>query len=632
MRTYLLILLLCLFATGLCAQDRFARIAQQLEAAVVDHPGLDGDVELSVSGTPVTEFVRGLGVTHQLNITIDPVVKGEVVNNFSNARVLDVLMFLCKRYDLDIEFIGTIIALKPYVPEKPLPEPPKPPREPTISYHADSATLDLDLRNDTLENVVRAISRAAGVNVVLAPGIGAKPVTVFLQRAPIASALEKLAFANGLLVDRSKDGTFQLRAEQETTTKSGEKGTRGNNGAGTVAPTGDLELTVNDSGLLSVDARNTPMERIVQEACTALGHDYFLYDALAVNATLHLTRVTLNELLVHLLKGTEFAHQVSNGVHLIGKRDLEGLRRTELVRLHHRPVKDVLAAIPEGIKKNVTLAEFIELNGIVLSGDALRMEEIKAFLRSVDQVVPVVMIEVMIVDVNRSRTLNTGLKAGLGGGPANSGGTILPGVEYNMNSTTLNDLINSFNGFGVFNLGNVTPGFYLSLQALETDGALKLRSTPQLSTLNGHEATLSIGQTEYYLEIRNDLIGTQNPTVTTSQIYKPIKADLSLKIMPVVSSEDMVTLEVEVSQSNFTSRIAQTAPPGSVERKFSSIIRAANKDMIILGGLEEKETSKSGSGLPFLSRIPVIKWLFGSRSAKSRKSKLTVFIRPTIIY
>jgi type IV pilus assembly protein PilQ len=149
--------------------------------------------------------------------------------------------------------------------------------------------------------------------------------------------------------------------------------------------------------------------------------------------------------------------------------------------------------------------------------------------------VPVVMIEVMIVDVNRSRTLTTGLKAGLGNGPTESGGTISPGINYNLNANSINSLLNSFNGAGVFNLGNVAPSFYVSIQALETDGVLKLRSTPQLSTLNGHEATLSIGETEYYLEVRNDLIGTQNPTVTTSQIYKPINADLSLKILPIVS-------------------------------------------------------------------------------------------------
>ncbi len=94
--------------TNALGQGRFTSLMNSLEAAIVDQPGLDGTVELSVSGTPVTEFVRGLGVTHQLNITIDPAVKGEVVNNFTDARVVDVLMFLCKRYDLDVEFIGSI--------------------------------------------------------------------------------------------------------------------------------------------------------------------------------------------------------------------------------------------------------------------------------------------------------------------------------------------------------------------------------------------------------------------------------------------------------------------------------------------------------------------------------------------
>ena len=625
-----LAIILAFVATGFCqAQDRFTSMTQMLEAATVDHPGLDGSVELSVSGTPVTEFVRALGVTHRLNLTIDPSVQGEVVNNFSDARVIDVLVFLSKRYDLEIEFIGSIIALKPFkAPAEPEPPPPAP-RQLTVTYSADGATLDLDLRRDTLGAVARAITNASGNNVILAPGLETKIVSVFLKNTPLANAIEKLAFANGLIYERTKEGDFLLR--EEITDAAGK-------GAGRTAKTssaatgGSLSIDVRDDQLLIVDARGASMREVIEEASNALNKNFYIYDAIELTATLHLEQVTYEELLDKLLTGTEFTHKVSDGIHLIGKRDLEGLRRTELVRLHHRPVKDVLTVIPEGIKKGVTLTEFIELNGIVLSGDALRMEEVKAFLRSVDQVVPVVMIEVLIVDVNRTRTLTTGLKAGLGGGPETTGGTILPGVDFNFNSATLNNQINSFNGLGIFNLGNVAPEFYLTLQALESDGSIRLRSTPQLSTLNGHEATMSIGQTEYYLEIRNDLIGTQNPTLTTSQVYKPITADLSLRILPIVSSEDMVTLEIEVNQSNFTTRIAETAPPGSVERKFSSIVRAANKDMIILGGLEEKENSRSGSGLPFLSRVPIIKWFFGSRTAKNRKSKLTIFIRPTIIY
>ncbi|MBK7112506.1 MAG: hypothetical protein IPH60_08690 [Flavobacteriales bacterium] len=599
-----------------------------LEAAIVDQPGLDGTVELSVSGTPVTEFVRGLGVTHQLDITIDPAVKGEVVNNFTDARVVDVLMFLCKRYDLDVEFIGSIIVLKPYVPVAPPVQPPPPPRTLSITYDADSGLVDMDLRRDTLSAVARTISQTTGANVVLAPwsgeqaGLGLHPTHALAERhgkIGLRQQPHRGAHQGRYLPIAWRGGVFTETIGPQCTGYTGCNGRQFRSG-----------LARRRSGRRGCTQHPDGADH--QQGFHPLDQDFFLYDALDKPATLHLSSVSYEELLVHLLKGTEFTHRVSEGVHLIGKRDLEGLRATEIVRLHHRPVKDVLSVIPEGIKKNITIAEFVELNGIVLSGDALRIEEVKSFLRTIDQVVPVVMIEVMLVDVNRSRTLSTGIKAGLGDGPTTTGGAVLPGVDFNLNSSSINNLINSFNGFGVFNLGNVAPDFYLSIQALESDGMLKLRSTPQLSTLNGHEATMSIGQTEYYLEVRNDLIGTQNPTVTTSQTYKPIKADLSLRILPIVSSEDMVTLEIEVNQSSFTSRIAATAPPGSVERKFSSIVRAANKDMIILGGLEEKENSKSGSGVPFLSRIPVLKWFFGSRTSKMRKSKLTIFIRPTIIY
>ncbi|MBK6882015.1 MAG: hypothetical protein IPH05_03530 [Flavobacteriales bacterium] len=414
-----------------------------LEAAIVDQPGLDGTVELSVSGTPVTEFVRGLGVTHQLNITIDPAVKGEVVNNFTDARVVDVLMFLCKRYDLDVEFIGSIIVLKPYVPVAPPVQPPPPPRTLSITYDADSGLVDMDLRRDTLSAVARTISQTTGANVVLAPGLENKLVSVFIQRTPLPSAMEKLAFANSLTVERTKDGTFQLRGEVESSPKQSDRNARGTPGA----TAGNFEVALRDGDRVVVDAHNIPMEQIISKASTLLDQDFFLYDALDKPATLHLSSVSYEELLVHLLKGTEFTHRVSEGVHLIGKRDLEGLRATEIVRLHHRPVKDVLPlsrrVSEEHHHRGIRGTEWHRAQWRCLAHRGGQV-----LLGTIDQVVPVVMIEVMLVDVNRSRTLSTGIKAGLGDGPTTTGGAVLPGVDFNLNSSSINNLINSFNGFG----------------------------------------------------------------------------------------------------------------------------------------------------------------------------------------
>jgi type IV pilus assembly protein PilQ len=66
-------------------------------------------------------------------------------------------------------------------------------------------------------------------------------------------------------------------------------------------------------------------------------------------------------------------------------------------------------------------------------------------------------------------------------------------------------------------------------------------------------------------------------------------------IRPIVSGNDQITLDIEVNQSDFTSRISEFAPPGSVSRSFKSVISVRNNDMILLGGLEEKRVRENSS-------------------------------------
>lgn len=626
------VLILTLSCQYLSAQDRIERIRTELESAIVDHPGLDGKVELSVNGTSLAEFIRAIGMAHSLNLTIEPNIDVDVSNNFADAKVSDVILYVCKEYDLEVEIIGSIISLRRYI--SPIePDTISPTRPIGVGTGTVPGTINLDLRNDTLSAAIRAMNLITDENIVVSPGIKDKPVSIFIRNVTIEEALEKIAFSNDFRYEHDEvHGHRILQIEQIPHSSNTERGVRSRPNSSVATRNGDFNVKVLPNGTINVNAQGTPVGQLIEEVSIQSKQNYFILDPSEQIVSLFVEDATYSQFLDHVLRGTELTHMRSNGIEIIGKRDKEGLRTTEVFRMQNRPVSTVIENIPDGIKEGVQVTEFVELNGVILSGQAEGIHEIKQFLRALDQVVPVVTIEVMIVDVNKSRTMSAGLTAGIGGGPTQSGGTLLPSVTYDMNANSVNGLINSFNGFGLFNLGNVTSDFYLSLQALETDGYLKMRSTPQLSTINGHEATLSIGETEYYLEVQNNVIGTQNPTITTSQIYKPVNADLSLKILPIVSSEEVVTLEIEVNQSNFTERIADTAPPGTVERKFNSIIRVRDREMVVLGGLDEKEQSRSGSGIPFLSRIPVIRWFFGTRSSRTSKSKLTIFIRPTIIY
>jgi type IV pilus assembly protein PilQ len=228
--------------------------------------------------------------------------------------------------------------------------------------------------------------------------------------------------------------------------------------------------------------------------------------------------------------------------------------------------------------------------------------------------------------------LKTGISAGVSDS-VKTGGTVLPGLDYTFGAASINDFLSRLGKNNSVNIGRVTPNFYVKLSALENNNNVEVRSVPKLSTLNGHTATLSIGSTRYYSQKTQNLIpqSLATQTIVTEQ-FIPVKANLDINIKPIVSGDDQVTLNIDVDISDFIGIPPDNAPPPTSTSKFQSIIRAKGEDMIVLGGLERTESSDSGSGVPFLARIPVIKWLFSSREKSNSKIVTIVFIKPTIIY
>lgn len=288
--------------------------------------------------------------------------------------------------------------------------------------------------------------------------------------------------------------------------------------------------------------------------------------------------------------------------------------------------------LPIEVKQNLDITVDYELNSFYVNGPSANIERFKKFINKIDQPVPVVLIEVMILEVNKTSSVETGVSWGIGEEPSTTQGRIFPETNMTLGANTINRVIGGFDGFGTFNLGKVVPNFYATIKAMESNGDLKIKSTPKLSTLNGHRATFSNGQTSYYTITDQSIIGSDNPITQTAINFVPIDAELGITIKPMVSGDGQVTLDIFVVQSNFGNRISEDAPPDINSREFSSIIRIKDQDIVVLGGLEEQSTNNSGSGVPFLARIPVIKWLFSQRVREGRKAKLTVLIKPTVIY
>jgi len=617
------------------AQERFAAIEMNMLRLLPEIPGLDERVELSVNGVSLPEFLRGLGTAHNLNLSVDPSVTGNVTYNFSNARVSDVLMFIARQYELDIRFYGSIMSIYKFFPE--VEKPKIVYKKPKIDYQNQTDFLSLELKNDSLDLVAEEITRKTMHNVILAPDVKGKSVSVFIQNRPFDNALDKMALANGLRITKTSDNFYYIDQDNASDKKNKDKNENrftDNLSNGNKDNTNqNLLIKKTDNNVISVSAKNVPISDVIAAVSKELLNNYFLYSEPKGNTSLYIENASYDEFLNYLFNGTDYTFKTDNGIYLIGERKLEGLRVTELIQLKYRTVEKIIDFIPAQLKEGIEIKEFTDLNGIIVTASAPRMYELKEFIYQIDQVVPMVLCEVMIVDIKKSTLVSTGITAGLSTTPVQTGGTVLSGVDLTLSSSSINNLISGLNGFGSINLGFVTPEFYMKIKALEENGYLKMRSTPRLATLNGHSADLTIGKTEYYLEVNNNVVNNGvNQNILQSQQYKSINADLTVKIKPFVSSDEQITLDIDVEQSDFTGKISTTAPPGTVKRHFKSMVRVKDGEMVLLGGLEDAKRNDTSTGIPLLARIPIIRWFFGNRTKEKKNDKLSIFIKTTIIY
>lgn len=639
--------LCCLLALNLAVfgqkEERLARIERELNEAAKKYPELNNPVDISVNNYTIGEVIRAIANENNLNVVVDPSINQLPSYNFSNATVKDVFFFFCKENDLDIVWTGNIMAFKKA--DQSVQPVVKFVKAINLSYDKNTGLVEADLYGDTLYTVLKKLSSLSGINIDLSPELHSKTVQKHIVSLPFEEALKVLIGDEEWV--KMSDHFYKVNPKKAIAADQLVKNTKNNKNSAnnsqrnneTAQGDGSVNVEVLANGRITLSAQDALISDIVKEVSSRVGVNYYLFKEPTEKTTVNIVEKDYEQVLKTLFNASNFTFSQHEGIYLIGDRSQEGLRNTRVVQLQHRTASDLKDFIPANLKKDVELILFEDQNSLVLSGSAPMIMELEYFIKQLDKVVPVISIEVMIIDVSKSLSNTTGIKAGFKNGTTvnpsysfNTGTNSNDGVGVTVDGTVLNNIINSFNGFGWFNLGLVSSDFYLSLQALESNGYIKTRSIPKLATLNGHEANMSIGKTEYYVETTSNVIGTLSPTTQVNKQYKPTVADLSLKIKPIVSGDGQITLEIEVQQADFLDRVDPSAPPASVKRKFSSLVRVKDQEMIILGGLEENKVSDTGSGIPFLNRIPVLKWLFSSRSRQSSKARLNILIKATISY
>lgn len=636
-RLIFIFLVICIASRAYGQQGRINLIQKKLDSLSKTVPGLNQKVQLNVIGGTIQQYLTGIASSNGLSISVDPKLSFTISDAYNDITASNILVFLAQKYNLDISVVGSIIYVTPYQDPAQFIKPV--PKQIDAKYNSADNTLSLALNNDSLVAVAKRITQVSGKNIVVPGSLQAKRVSGFIAAAPFETAMDKLAYANEVKVVRTSDNffVFQPLDENEELYINGDKNTAvrrtfkpqaGNTGGGA---TGVFSRLVNGQKLISADAVNAPILGLVKQASQELGKSYSIYTDLKGTIDIHVSDITYDQFLDLLFRGTNYTFQNENGIYLIGDKSIEGLRTYKAIRLQNRSIDTIVNMIPAEWKKALEIKEFREQNTILLSGSIAHIKEAESFIKELDVLVPVVMIEVTMIDFHKTRTISTGISAGVSDS-VKTGGTILPGIGFTFSATSVNSFLSSISKNTGVNLGHVVPNFYVSLQALENNNNVDVRSVPKLSALNGHSAMLSLGSKRYYKDVTQNLYPSATTTASIfSNVYKEVNADLSIDIKPVVSGDDQVTLAIKVNVSDFTSIPTDGSPPPQSINKFETSLRVHNEDTILLGGIERNETDLSAAGTPILSRIPILKWIFSNRTKTTSKVTTVLFIKSTVL-
>lgn len=621
---FLLLLGLIFLSTTLKGQtERLDSIRLRLHRVVQQDSVYLSTIDISVAQLSLGELFRTVARVNGVNICYKVKEDQQVTCHFERIRICDLLFFLCKEYNLDLEVTGNIISILSPLPPVPVEKIPR------LTFDEEQGLLSYDLLDDCLISVIKQIADLTGEQVIVPRDLYDYRVSGYLHQTPPDEAIPLLAFVNNLEVEKDKQGNWRLHLPASVSS--------GQDGSMSLYTRRRLfssnQMVVDSLGRVSLRINRGKIHDIVLELCHQLDLERVFLSPLDQETSIYVKDADIASLLHVLFTGTPFSYRQENGVYLFGNTEKnKELVNTRIFPLRYRAVDKVIDYIPESLKTDTQLQVFPDQNSVIISGSGYKVEEMERFLFSIDQPVPLVTIEVLIVDSRRSVMHEVGLTTGLGIDRMKTSGTFSPGIDMSFSASSINKLIQSFNGFGNINLGKVTPDFYLNLQALEEAGNIELRSTPKLSTLNGHEASLSSGETKYYKEVQTNYYGSQTPVPSESYTWKEVNADLSLKIVPFVSLDTTITLSIEIEQSEFTTREEKDAPPGVATRSFKSLVHVRNEEMVLLGGIDRNTKEKSSTGLPFIARVPILKWIFGSTRNNRTDEKLNVFIKPTVVF
>lgn len=263
-------------------------------------------------------------------------------------------------------------------------------------------------------------------------------------------------------------------------------------------------------------------------------------------------------------------------------------------------------------------------NTIIVLCTPEEYEIIKKTIEQIDIVPRQVVIEGMIASVNLIDNLSLGMAALFKTNIFNMDA----GISLNPSALNVDPMKLSQKGFTF--LGTDSNGQVRALiTAMATDSKAKLLATPHVLVSDNREARIQVGQ-----QVPLVTSETYGSTVVAPQRniqYKDI--GIILKVKPRVNEGGLVSLEISQEVSTYETITLFVDEKQIILDKtdVATTLVVQDGQTIVIGGLIREDNSRSRSGVPFLSKVPLLGWLFGTTEDESKRQEIIILLTPHVI-
>lgn len=435
-----------------------------------------------------------------------------------------------------------------------------------------------------------------------------------------------------------------------------------------------------DTTIFSIEVRDADIKDVLRALAKQNKLNIIVAEDITAKATFSFDKIAFKDALEIITKAHGLNYAIHNNVLWIGKK--EDIAKAgedmviETIQLNYSKAVDVVPQLKGVLSERGSAVPASRTNALILRDMKKNIEDAKVLIASLDTRTPQVVIEARIIEAQSNFARDLGVQWGVAHITKNSdnfntvfgstttgpsatsalSATGFIGSTRGQFSTQPNFAVNlpasgTVGPVGALGLsfGTLTGDpllLDLRISAGERDGRLKIVSQPKITTLNNTPATIHSGLNFVIRITTGTGVGGIGGVGGTSSVVgatgvgglgliglglQNINTGIDLTVTPQITADGFVHLNIVVSKSDPEFARSVDGIPGITEKKATTSVLVKDGETTVIGGLYRSTASDAQTSIPFLSKIPIIGWLFKSTSKTSDSEELLVFITPRIV-